>query len=342
MNPSRAWTAWREPARTNFPGILMSVVVAIAAISLAEHYHTSAMLFALLLGMAMNFLSTEGACVQGIQFSASTLLRIGVALLGVRITFAQITALGVLPVAMIVLSVALTIGFGILLARLLGYRNRFGVLTGGAVAICGASAAMAIAAVMPTHAEDKVKERATIFTVIGVSTLSTVAMVVYPIIVAALGLGHEQAGVFLGGTIHDVAQVVGAGYGMSKETGDVATIVKLLRVAMLLPVILIITLSYRKHHVAGPSGTSLPPVVPWFVAAFALLVAVNSAGLIPSSIQQSLQTLSTWLLVVSMSAIGMKAHLKDFATVGFKPILLMVSETVFLAVLMIAFIFLVR
>jgi uncharacterized integral membrane protein (TIGR00698 family) len=320
----------------------MSVVVAIAAISLAEHYHTSAMLFALLLGMAMNFLSTEGACVQGIQFSASTLLRIGVALLGVRITFAQITALGVLPVAMIVLSVALTIGFGILLARLLGYRNRFGVLTGGAVAICGASAAMAIAAVMPTHAEDKVKERATIFTVIGVSTLSTVAMVVYPIIVAALGLGHEQAGVFLGGAIHDVAQVVGAGYGMSKETGDVATIVKLLRVAILLPVILIITLSYRKHHVAGPSGTSLPPVVPWFVAAFALLVAVNSAGLIPSSIQQSLQTLSTWLLVVSMSAIGMKAHLKDFATVGFKPILLMVSETVFLAVLMIAFIFLVR
>ena len=83
---STAWTAWREPARTNFHGILMSVVVAVAAMSLAEHYHVSAMLFALLLGMAMNFLSTEGRCVPGIQFSASTLLRIGVALLGVRIT----------------------------------------------------------------------------------------------------------------------------------------------------------------------------------------------------------------------------------------------------------------
>jgi uncharacterized integral membrane protein (TIGR00698 family) len=211
MNLPMTWPAWREPVRTNFPGVLMSVVVAIAAISLAAQYHTSAMLFALLLGMAMNFLSTEGACVQGIQFSASTLLRIGVALLGVRITFAQITALGVVPIAMVVLSVALTIGFGILLARLLGYRNRFGVLTGGAVAICGASAAMAIAAVMPASAGDNVKERATIFTVIGVSTLSTVAMVLYPIVVTALGLGHEQAGVFLGGTIHDVAQVVGAG-----------------------------------------------------------------------------------------------------------------------------------
>jgi uncharacterized integral membrane protein (TIGR00698 family) len=342
MKLSTISSEWREQARTIFPGILMSVVVAVAAISLAEHYHVSAMLFALLLGMAMNFLSTEGRCVPGIGFSASTLLRIGVALLGVRITLGQITALGVFPIAMIVLSVALTIALGILLARLLGYRNRFGVLTGGAVAICGASAAMAIAAVIPAHAEDNVKERATIFTVIGVSTLSTAAMVIYPIIVTALGLGHEHAGIFLGGTIHDVAQVVGAGYGMSKETGDVATIVKLLRVAMLLPVILIITLSYRKHHVAGPSGTSMPPVVPWFVAAFALLVAINSAGLIPAGLQTALQTLSTWLLVVSMSAIGMKAHLKDFATVGFRPILLMVSETVFLAILVIAFIFLAR
>ena len=259
-----------------------------------------------------------------------------------RITLAQITALGALPIAMVVLSVALTIGFGIVLARMLGYRNRFGVLTGGAVAICGASAAMAIAAVIPAHAEDNVKERATIFTVIGVSTLSTVAMVIYPMIVAALGLGHEHAGIFLGGTIHDVAQVVGAGYGMSKETGDVATIVKLLRVAMLLPVILVITLSYRKHHVAGPSGTPKPPLLPWFVVAFALLVAINSAGLIPAGLQHSLQTLSTWLLVISMSAIGMKSHLKDFATVGFRPILLMVSETVFLAILVIAFIFLAR
>ncbi|MDR6853923.1 putative sulfate exporter family transporter [Variovorax guangxiensis] len=334
-------TGWRDPARTNVHGILVSVVVAVAAISLAEHYHVSAMLFALLLGMALNFLSTEGRCAAGIRFSASTLLRIGVALLGVRITLGQITALGALPIAMVVGSVALTIGFGILLARMLGYRTRFGVLTGGAVGICGASAAMAIAAVIPTHPEDSVKERATIFTVIGVSTLSTAAMVLYPMIAAALGFGREHAGVFLGGTIHDVAQVVGAGYGMSKETGDVATIVKLLRVAMLLPVILVITLAYRKQH-AGSSDAPKPPLLPWFVVAFALIVAVNSAGLIPAVVQQALQTLSTWLLVVSMAAIGMKSHLKDIATVGVKPIVLMVSETAFLAILVAAFIDLAR
>ncbi|WP_280156387.1 putative sulfate exporter family transporter [Piscinibacter sp. XHJ-5] len=342
MNLASTLTGWRAPASTNFHGVFMSGVVAVAAMSLAEHYRASAMLFALLLGMAMNFLSTEGRCVPGIRFSASTLLRIGVALLGVRITLGQITALGAWPIAMVVLSVALTIGFGIVLARLLGYRNRFGVLTGGAVGICGASAAMAIAAVMPASAEDNVKERATIFTVIGVSTLSTVAMVIYPLIVTPLGFGADHAGVFLGGTIHDVAQVIGAGYGMSKETGDVATIVKLLRVAMLLPVILVITLSYRKRHVAGASGAPKPPLLPWFVVAFALLVAINSTGLIPAGLQQALQTLSTWLLVIAMSAIGMKTNLKDVATVGFKPILLMLSETVFLAILVVAFLFLAR
>lgn len=342
MNLSTTWPGLRDPARTNFHGVLVSAVVAVAALSLAEHYGASAMLFALLLGMAMNFLSTEGRCAPGIRFSASTLLRIGVALLGVRITLAQVTALGAMPIAMVVSSVALTIGFGIVLARMLGYRTRFGVLTGGAVGICGASAAMAIAAVMPAQADDNVKERATIFTVIGVSTLSTAAMVLYPMIVTALGFGSEHAGVFLGGTIHDVAQVVGAGYGMSKETGDVATIVKLLRVAMLLPVILLITLSYRKQHAASSSGGPKPPLLPWFVVAFALLVAVNSLGWIPAVVQHALQTLSTWLLVISMAAIGMKSHLKDFATVGLKPILLMVSETAFLAMLVTAFIFLAR
>jgi uncharacterized membrane protein YadS len=83
-------------------------------------------------------------------------------------------------------------------------------------------------------------------------------------------------------------------------------------------------------------------VLPWFVAAFVLLVATNVAGLIPAGIQHSLQRFSTWLLVVSTSAIGMKAHLKDFGPVGFRPILLMVSETVFLAILLTAFIFRAR
>ena len=141
-------------------------------------------------------------------------------------------------------SVALTIGVSMLAARLLGFQTLFGLLSGGATAICGASAAMALAAALPNH---PMKERATLFTVIGVSALSTLAMIAYPMMAQAIGLDPRAAGMFLGATIHDVAQVVGAGYSMSQQTGDVATVVKLMRVAMLLPVIVFAVLLSRRQ-----------------------------------------------------------------------------------------------
>jgi uncharacterized integral membrane protein (TIGR00698 family) len=215
-------TATAAQARTLFPGVMACAVVAAAATFLADHYHAPLMLFALLLGMAMNFLSGEGSCAAGIAFTGRTVLRIGVALLGLRITAGQVVELGWQPLAIVVLSVILTIGVSMVLARMLGFQSLFGLLSGGATAICGASAAMALAAALPNH---PLKERATLFTVIGVSVLSTLTMIVYPMLATSIGLDPRLAGVFLGATIHDVAQVVGAGYGMSQQTGDVATLV---------------------------------------------------------------------------------------------------------------------
>jgi len=229
------------------------------------------MLLALLLGMAMNFLSSEGACVSGIEFTVRTVLRCGVALLGLRITLAQVAALGWQPVTLVLLSVMLTIGSGIVAARALGFRTGFGLLSGGATAICGASAALAIAAALPSH---PLKERATLFTVLGVSALSSLAMITYPLLTHVIGLDAKQAGVFLGATIHDVAQVVGAGYSISPETGDVATLVKLLRVAMLMPVIAITVMSYR--HAGAEPGVKRPPPLPGFVVAFAGFALLHS------------------------------------------------------------------
>src|SRR5262249_3281927 len=155
----------------------------------------------------------------------------------------QIVALGWQPLLLVVLSITLTIAVAMVVARLLGFQSLFGLLTGGATAICGASAALALSASLPNH---PLKERATMFTVIGVSSLSTLAMVVYPIVANAFGLDARHAGIFLGATIHDVAQVVGAGYSMSRETGDVAILVKLMRVAMLLPVIVFAAMLPRR------------------------------------------------------------------------------------------------
>lgn len=318
--------------RALMPGVLACGVVAAAATFLSEHYGAPVMLFALLLGMAMNFLSAEGPCTAGIEFTARQLLRVGVALLGLRITVEQIAALGWHPVLLVVVSVVLTIAVSVAAARLFGFKGIFGVLTGGATAICGVSAALALSAALPQH---PLKERATLFTVIGVSALSTLAMIVYPIVVRWLELDAAQAGIFLGGTIHDVAQVVGAGYGMSQETGDAATVVKLVRVAMLLPVIVFAVLLTRLGAVEGDKATadvSRPPLLPWFAVAFALLVAINSIGWVPQSVLTIGSDTSRWCLIAAIAAIGMKTQLKELSTVGIKPIVLMVGETIFLAV----------
>ncbi len=310
------------------PGLLASGVLAAAAAFLSQHYGAPVMLMALLLGMAMNFLSAEGPCVPGIEFTARTVLRIGVALLGLRITLVQIAALGWQPIALVLLSVALTIGTSIVVARLLGFRAGFGLLSGGATAICGASAALAIAAALPSH---PLKERATLFTVLGVSALSTLAMIAYPMLVQAIGLDPRESGVFLGATIHDVAQVVGAGYSMSPETGDVATFVKLLRVAMLLPVIALTVVSYRRA--GAEPGAKRPPLLPGFAVAFAVLVAVNSFNIIPPEVTKLGVDVSQWCLVAAVAALGTKTRLRELASIGFKPVALMVGETVFLAAL---------
>src|SRR3954447_11252340 len=125
----------RLQVRSLFPGVLACVIVAAAATFLSEHYRAPLMLFALLLGMAMNFLSGEGACKPGIEFTARQVLRIGVALLGLRITTGQIAALGWLPVVIVVVSVVLTIAVSMVVARLVGFQSLFGLLSGGAVAI---------------------------------------------------------------------------------------------------------------------------------------------------------------------------------------------------------------
>jgi uncharacterized integral membrane protein (TIGR00698 family) len=323
--------AGREQARTLFPGVLACAVVAAASTFLAEHHGAPVMLFALLLGMAMNFLSSQGPCAAGIEFTARQVLRVGVALLGLRITIGQIAELGWQPVAIVVVSVALTIGVAMLLARLMGFQSLFGLLSGGATAICGASAALALAAALPAHPG---KERATLFTLVGVSVLSTVSMIAYPMLAQALGLDPRLAGIFLGATIHDVAQVVGAGYSMSKETGDVATFVKLMRVAMLVPVIMFAVLLTRSR--AASAGGPRPPLLPWFAVAFAVLVAVNSTGWLPAALARGGSEFSRWCLVAAIAAIGMKTQLKELATVGLKPVLLMVAETLFLAALVLA------
>lgn len=314
-----------ENARALAPGAGVALVLALAATFLSEHYAAPVMLFALLLGLGFNFLADNDKTRAGIEFSAKVVLRIGVALLGLRIGMDQITALGWQPVAMVVLVVGGVIGGSIILAQVMGFNPLFGFLSGGATAICGASAALAIASSLPAHER---KDQAMLFTVIGVSVLSTIAMIAYPLVADLAGLSDRQAGIFFGATIHDVAQVVGAGYAISPEAGDTAVIVKLVRVAMLLPVIMVAGQITRR---GTAPGTQRPPLLPWFVVAFAALAILNSVFTLPAVLIDGAGELSRWCLVASLAAIGMKTRLGDLMKVGVKPIILMLIETLTLA-----------
>ncbi len=318
-----------EHAKTLIPGLLVTALVAMAAAFLGSHYKGSMLLFALLLGLALHFISDDRRCAAGIQFASSTVLRLGVALLGLRLTIEHVMAVGWRTAAALLVAVALTIAFGVLLARLFKVESSLGVLIGGATAICGASAALAISSVLPKSPS---LERDTTLTVVGVTTLSTAAMVVYPLVTQWLGFDAVMAGKFIGATIHDVAQVVGAGYSLSPEAGDAATITKLMRVALLMPVLVLVSLVVR-HRSAGAGGAVKAPLLPWFTVAFVALMLINSTGWVSSAVQSGASNMSQAFLVLAIAGVGLKTSLQDVSQLGWRPVAMIFLVTLGLAFL---------
>jgi uncharacterized integral membrane protein (TIGR00698 family) len=319
-------------AKSLVPGLLVTALVAMAAAFLGGHYKGSMLLFALLLGLALHFVSEDQRCAAGIQFASSTVLRIGVALLGLRLTIDHVVTLGWKTVLALMISVGLTIALGLLLARLFKVGSNLGVLIGGATAICGASAALAISSVLPKTAS---LDRDTTLTVVGVTTLSTMAMVVYPIITQWLGFDSVMAGKFIGATIHDVAQVVGAGYSLSQSAGDAATITKLMRVAFLMPVLVVISLVVRAHMAKsiGAERTVKTPLLPWFAVVFLVLMLINSTGWVPSLIQSAASDVSQAFLVLAIAGVGLKTSLQEVTQLGWRPVAMIFLVTLGLAFL---------
>ncbi|MFY8126228.1 MAG: YeiH family protein [Hydrogenophaga sp.] len=332
---------WR-PLVHFLPGILLAATVAMAATLVSTLHGGPQLLYALFFGVALHYLSADAKAKPGIEFCARNVLRLGVGLLGARITAAQIVGLGWTTAAIVVGAVVTTLLIGYALAKRLGMSRAEGTLSGGSVAICGASAALAISSVLP---RTKDSERFTLMVVVTVTVFSTIAMVLYPLIARAWGLPPELAGLFLGGTIHDVAQVVGAGYTIDTATGDYATIVKLFRVSMLAVVVVIVSALFkaereraeREWQAAGGSGAvKQQPLVPWFLWVFLALVVVNSAGWLPTEVAQGVSAVSRLCLVVAIAALGLKTSFEQLAKAGWQPITLLLIETVWMALFVLA------
>lgn len=331
---TRAAQLWRR-IPVLLPGVGLSSVIAIAATSVSTLHGGPQLLYALLFGVAFHYLSHEPRTKPGIEFCGRAVLRLGVGLLGARITAAQIAGLGWETALTVIAAIVTTMLCGLAIGKRLGMTRAQRVLSGGAVAICGASAALAISAVLPREKEG---DRFTLMVVVTVTVMSTLAMIVYPLIARLLHLPPELAGLFLGGTIHDVAQVVGAGYMLNHETGDIATIVKLFRVSMLTVVVIIVSAAFKKSREARELADVTPgrtpakqAMVPWFLWLFVGMVALNSLGTLSTAMQAGFNDVSRACLVAAIAALGMKTSFAQLARAGWRPLALIVIETVWIA-----------
>ncbi len=318
--------------RDYVPGLLVAGLATLAAASLSDRYGAPLTLMALLIGLALNFLSADRRLTPGLTLAARELLRWAIVLVGARITFGQIAALGPEALLMVVVTVAATMAAGVVAARALGFSAAFGVLSGGAVAICGGSAAMALSA---TLGERRVKQHELTLVLVGISTMSAFGMIAFPILAHALHYSNAQAGYFLGGSIHDVAQALGAGYAYSMAAGETATIVKLARVALLAPVLAIVALRFPAQ--IEVSGGKRAPLVPWFVLGFFAVAGVNSTGIIPAPVSHFAAETAAAMLAVSVAATAIRSPLAEILKAGIRPLGAIVAASAVAATLALAF-----
>ena len=300
------------------PGLIVAGLATLAAGYLADHYGVPLTLMALLVGLALNFLGSDERLGPGLAFASRTLLRVGIVLVGLRVTIGQMADLGPLAFATVALIVAATLATGALLGRSLGFGAAFGTLAGGSVAICGASAALAFATLL---GERRIDRAQLALVLVGVASASAFAMFAYPILAHLLDLSDRQAGFMLGASIHDVAQALGAGYAVSPEAGGTATIVKLTRVALLAPALAVVALYLPRENGRRSSGGALP----WFVIGFFVVAALNSLLPVPAVVTRWGGDAAAALLAAAVAATGIRSPMQELRQQGVRPLQVIVA-----------------
>ncbi|KPF62205.1 hypothetical protein IP69_20995 [Bosea sp. AAP35] len=344
---SIATTARVSAWRPLLDGIALSAAVAVAAY-LAEplvksaaggRFGIPAVVIALIIGMLLHPFANAPRFQPGMTFCVKKMLRWAIALLGLRVALGDIIALGLTTALLVIFAMAATIASGFLLARWLGRETGMGALGGVATAVCGASAALATATVVPDY---KTKAADVAFTVIAMNALSTLAMLAYPLICVWLGFTPAQTGIMLGATIHDVAQVVGAGQAVSVEAANAAIIVKLFRVFLLLPAVLIVGwwLLRDEARLAGNVAEKAKVPVPVFAIMFLVLCLVNSVLAIQPALADLYQPIRTvllaisgWGLLIAIAALGLGTSLGAMARLGWRHMVLVTGTSLVILVI---------
>lgn len=307
-DPAQAGTGANPRPRTTLflSGIALCASLAAGAIAIASVSGLPGVVVALVLGMIARAVlpGLAEATEPGIRYCSRTLLRIAVALLGLRLAAPDLAALGPRAIGIVGVSLVATIGTGYLIARPMLRDRQFAAVAAAAVAVCGASAALAVSAIFPQRAA---LERMTTLVVIVVSLLSTIVMLAYPPLAVALGFSSAETALLFGAAIHDVAQVAGAGLAISPEVATQAVAVKMIRVAGLLPIVLCFGILLRAKH----DGGTRPGLLPAFLVAYVALALIAGFGLAPPLLISLGSMAATWLLTAAVAALGLSTRLED-------------------------------
>jgi uncharacterized integral membrane protein (TIGR00698 family) len=317
------------------PGLLLVVLLGSAALWAAEQpwvqrtLHWSALLIVILLGMAWKSLAPVPAAAHpGIRMAQRPLLRWAVAGLGFRLSLAELWKIGGPALIVVGISSFAALAFGWWVARRLGVREKLGLLLGVGGAICGASAVVAADSVVQAERRDTALA-------LGVITLlGTIGIVLYPLLHRVLGTSEFVFGVWDGASLHEMAQVVAAGFGVGDEAARVATVVKLARIALLAPVVFFLAWSLRRRRTDVGRAAVAP--VPWFLVLFLAFTVVNSGGWLPVAWLDLVRRADLWLLCAGMAGVGLQTGFSDLRDAGLRPLAAGAAQWAFLATLSLA------
>ena len=304
-------------------GILLVTLFSCAAFYLADTEIARQLSFSpLIIGILLGMLYANSlrnrlpeTWVPGILFCSKQVLRAGIVLYGFRLTFQSVAAIGAPAIGIDAVVVVGTLLLGIILGRLLKMDGDLALLTSTGSAICGAAAVLGAEPVV------KGEPHKTAVAVSTVVIFGTVSMFLYPALWRAgvLDLTPEQMGLYTGATLHEVAHVVGAGNAMGETIADSAVIVKMIRVMMLAPVLLVMGLLLARRK-GAQRGTKV--TIPWFAFGFLAVIGFNSFNLLPASVVNGINSFDTFLLTMAMTALGTETSFEKFKRAGFKPFLL--------------------
>jgi uncharacterized integral membrane protein (TIGR00698 family) len=340
--PVASFLGTMTPAQRVAPGLLLAGAIAVIAVqgesalagilemAAGVRRPVPAIVLALCLGIGLHSFAQHAIFTPGLDFASRTILRGAIALLGLRIALGDIAGLGWLVPLLVLLAMIATLIVGLGLARLLRLSSQAGALAGMAVSVCGASATLATSTVLQNYPG---KKSDVAFAVVSANTFSTLAMALYPALASALGLNDHETGVLLGASIHDMAQVVGAGYAVSPEAGSTAVIVKLFRVFMLLPMVVLVGILLNAR-LAGGRQARVP--VPGFAVAFILLCLINSVmpatgmGSTYSTFQAVAAKASSSGLLLAIAALGLGTSLRSLFMIGWRYLAVFTGASAFI------------